>query len=173
MGLKGNRFGNPAGMVARTTTVTQLAATPLGLRPKGKVTQGSAAGATLGFETESRWDSGGNFPGWNLIDLFEADPCKGLRGRGHSKALDNTPGRRFPREWEWGGGAGAVECRRDGGVLGRVRASGFTAFQGDGLAGGDGGANEGAGNFHGRPGFRKPFGQQGGEIRRDEVVQGQ
>jgi len=41
-----------------------------GWGPLATVTQGSAGGATLGFETESLWDSGKGCVGRGLIDRF-------------------------------------------------------------------------------------------------------
>jgi hypothetical protein len=53
----GNACINPNGVVSFRSCAPNDT-TPLGLSPVGANTQGSAKGATLGWETESRWDSG-------------------------------------------------------------------------------------------------------------------
>jgi hypothetical protein len=110
MDLIGSRFGNPRGIVAQSPGL-MVSSTPAGLwpghhpppnwpqpcwgcRPRGTAARGSAAGATPGFEAESRWDSGGNCPGWHLIDLFEADACQ---VQDESPLVDETTRRRVQK----------------------------------------------------------------------------
>src|SRR5688572_25501157 len=59
LGLRVRGNFNPSGVVSCLGT---RASTPLGLSACRSVAQGSSFLATLGFESESRWDSGFEFP---------------------------------------------------------------------------------------------------------------
>ena len=65
----GGWFRQPQRGCARPPLAPRWAATPLGLLSHWTVTPGSAVGATLGLEAESRWDSGRELGRSELVRL--------------------------------------------------------------------------------------------------------